>query len=221
MAYTPHVLFAMGGHWLSDPEEIWECTVRLSADGGGGDTLDCDAYLAAIATPLKTWYSAAGTGMVGFANLEWIKANHIGTDGKYVDTGVTHIRDYTPVVSGGGVGVAPGYCTLAYTWETAVARGPGHRGRIYPPNATRALSGQFKVSNADATANSLNGAGLLAVLKNTAAGVAGTHGTPVVASKIGGAIHEITGCSSDNIYDVQRRRKNRIKGTRSAVAAFA
>ena len=221
MAYTPHVLFVFGGSWAADLTEIWECTVRLEANGGGGVTLDCDAYLAAISLPLKTWFAAAGTAMSSRAQLKWIKANHVGADGRYVDGTTTHVRDYGPIVTGGAPDVGPQFCTLAYTWETAVARGPAHRGRIYPPNATRAPSTSFKVDSGQRDANAANGAGLLAVLKNTAGADAGTHATPCIASNIGGAIHAITGCTSDDIYDVQRRRKNRVVGSRSAAVAFA
>ena len=221
MAYTPHVLVAIGGSWVNDTNEVWECTVRLQANGGGGDTLDPDAYLAAIATPLKTWFTTVATHMSNAATLAWVKANHVGADGNYVDPTTTHVHDYSPVGVGGLGQYSPGFCSLAYTWETANARGPGHRGRIYPPNCTWVTdSSAFKVTAADATTNATNGAGLLAVLKNTAS-APGLHGTPVVASKVNGAIIPITGCTSDNVYDVQNRRKNRIKGTRSAIVAFA
>jgi|SRR5664279_691300 len=217
MAYTPHVLFAFGGSWATDSSEVWECTVRLKADGGGGDTLDCAAYLTATATQMSSWFSASDNGMSTAATLRWIKANHIGADGNYADKTTTHVYDYgTPSTGGVLAGSIPGFCSLAYTWETANARGPGHRGRIYPPNNTyNPSSSVFKVSGTAATANAAAGAQLLNALK--ASSGAGLTATPVIASKVNGAIVNITGCTSDNIYDVQRRRKNRVVGTRSAV----
>jgi len=218
MAYTPHVLVAFGGSWSNALTEIWECTVRLSADGGGGDTLDPDGYISDIATGLATWYH--GAGMALSSQLKWVKVNHIGADGLYADKTTTHVHDYSPPIAGITLGVAPGFCTLAYTWETAHARGPGHRGRIYPPNNAYATVSSFQVSAGDATANAEAGASLLAILKNSA-GAPGRKGTPVIASKVDASITPITGCTSDTVYDVQRRRKNRIVGTRSAVATFA
>ena len=217
MAYTPHVLFAFGGSWVTDPSEVWECTVRLRADGGGGDTLNCAAYLTATATQMSSWFHASENYISTEATLRWIKANHIGADGTYVDKTTTNVYDYA-VPSTGGVlqGGAPGFCSLAYTWETANARGPGHRGRIYPLNNVFNPLGAFKVSNAMASANAVAAVMLLNALR--ASSGAGLTATPVIASKINGAIVDIVGATSDNIYDVQRRRKNRIVGTRSGLA---
>jgi hypothetical protein len=220
MPYTPHVLVAFGGSWVNDATEIWECTVRISGDGGGGVTIDPDAYLADVAGPLGIWYH--GAQMDVQASLTWVKANHIAADGTYVDKTVTHLRDFAPAILGSLTHTAPGFCSIAYTWETALLRGPGHRGRVYPPNGSCVpaanFNAAFRIGNqADYAAN---GAGLLAVLKN-AAGADGTKGTPVVASKVNGALTPIIGCSADTIFDVQRRRKNRIKGNRSAIVPFA
>lgn len=218
MAYTPHTLFAFGGSWSSNPEEVWECTVRLDGNGGGGVTLDPEAYLASIATPMASWFSASVVTMDALAQLKWLKCNNVNAEGRYTDTTTTHVHDYSPAIAGSTDHKLPGFCSLAYTWETAVARGPGHRGRIYPPNATMTTTGAFTVSDSLRTQNAQAGAQLLNTLKNLS-GPTGTRAIPVVASKIGGAIHAITGCTSDNVFDVQRRRKNRIKGARSAVYA--
>ena len=215
--YTPHVLCAMGGSWATDPSEIWECTVRLAADGGGGDTLDCAAWLTASATQMSSWFHASENGMSTAATLRWIKANHVGTDGTYADKTTTHVYDYG-VPSTGGVlaGSVPGYCSLAMTWETANARGPGHRGRIFPPNNTYNVSSSvFKVSATSRDANATAGSQLLNALKASTG--PGLTATPVIASKVNGAIVPIVGCTSDDIDDVQRRRKNRVVGSRSAV----
>src|SRR5664279_1514445 len=153
------------------------------------------------------------------AKLTFLKVNHVGADGKYVDTGITHVTDLAPTL-GGSTHTMPGYCSVAYTWETAVKRGPGHRGRIYPPNAAGLeVLHAFTMSDASATASATAGAALLTILKN-ASGANGTKGKPVVASKIGGQLVTITGVSVDNIFDIQSRRKNRIKATRSAIVAI-
>jgi hypothetical protein len=221
MAYTPHVLVVFGGTWTLDPGEVWECSVRISADGGGGVTIDPDAYLAAIHDPLKTWFTAVGTAMCNNAVLGYMKANHIAADGTYVDKTVTHLFDYPGGVVGAQDPKGPQFISLAYTWETALKRGPGHRGRIFPPNGVLPVQvSAFKINAAGRDEIATNGAGLLAVLKNSA-GANGTKGTPIIASKINGALTPIIGCSADDIFDVQRRRKNRIKGTRSAIVPFA
>ena len=217
MAYTPHVLFAMGGSWINDNTEIWECTVRLQANGGGGVTLDCGAYLTDISNDVQSWFEAGANYTSSSATLKWIKANHVDAAGHYVDSTTTHVFDYSGTIVGINPDRAPGFCSLAYTWETANARGPGHRGRIYPPNNTFVTtSSAFKVNDAARDYNATAATQLLIALQNRG-GADGRKGVPVVASKVNGAIVPIIGATSDNIYDVQRRRKNRIVGTRSAV----
>jgi hypothetical protein len=217
MAYTPHVLVSFGGSWTTDPKEVWECGIRVTADGGGGVTVDCDAYLADIEAPLSTWFHDAGNGMMSTALLEWVKANHIGADGKYVDTTLTHVFDYSAPVAGAVGMKGPGYCTLVYSWVTAAKRGRAHMGRIYPPNASYPLISAFQVDSGSASAAALSGKGLIAILAN-ASGAAGTKPVPSVTSKIDGSIRPITGCRVDTIYDVQRRRKNRVTGTSVSLA---
>jgi len=215
MSYTPHVLFSFGGSWSSDPAEIWECSVRLSADGGGGVTLDPEAYLSGISAALFSWYQSTAASMNALATLAFIKANHIGADGKYVDKTTTHVHDFTPA-AGALSPVGPGFLSIAYSWYTANARGPGHSGRIFPPNNTNAPSvGAFQVSSSVTAAYATSAALLLGILKNSA-GAPGAKGTPIIASKVNGAIVPIVGATVNSVYDVQRRRKNRIKGTRSA-----
>jgi len=217
MAYTPHFLFTFAGRWTNEPGEIWECTTRLRSNAGGGVTLDPEAYLEAIKTPFAEWFVAPTSGMHGQAELQTLKCNAIGADGLYVSKSVTHLTDYAPGFTGGKAGIAPGFCSLAFTWETGILRGPGHRGRIYPPNPTGTMASAMRVNAATAEAAALSGRAYLLVLRN-AAGADGVKGFPVVASKVDGSIHEITGVTVDDILDVQRRRKNAVSGTRSAVA---
>ena len=136
-----------------------------------------------------------------------------------MDKTTTHLRDYSPVVAGGSGQFAPAFCSLAFTWETAKLRGPGHRGRIYPPNPAGTLGTALRVNDSTRDTGAAAGKALLAVLHN-ASGANGTKPSPVVASKVDGSLTPITGCSCDNIVDVQRRRKRSAKGGRSAIIAF-
>ena len=218
MAYTPHVLVAFGGTWTGETTELWENTIRLASEGPLGDALDEAAYMEAIATPLATWFNGANH-MCSQAQLSFLKVNRINALGHYASSTDTNVHDYAAGTVVGASGVrGPQFCTLAYTWETAAKRGPAHRGRIYPPNATYDLVGSFRVSPANAVVNAVAGLDLLTVLHN-AGGGSGLVGFPIVASSIGGVIHPITGVTSDDVYDVQRRRKNRIKPARSAISA--
>lgn len=221
MPYTPHLLIAFGGSWTTAPSEVWECTIRATSDGGAGSIVNEEAYLGEVAPQLATWFHNAANLQSALATLRWMKANHVAADGTYVDSGTTHVHDFATPPVGGSPSYNTGYCSLAYTWETAVARGPGHRGRMYTPNCSMPMTTDpFVVSNLLRDQNATAGAGILALVHNSG-GSANLKPHPVVASKIGGAIHNITGCTSDSIYDVQRRRKNRAVGTRSGIVAFA
>jgi hypothetical protein len=218
MPYTPHALLTFGGTWSDQPSEIWACNVRLSADGGGGVTLDTAGLMNDIYAPLSTWYALPASRMSSDSKLMFLKVNMIGDDGKYVSRTATNRHDYVGTL-GGATPAAPQFCSLAYSWSTANARGPAHHGRIYPPNAAFVIVNGSKISAADATINTAAAKALLTVFRNVG-GADGRRGTPVVASNIGGAIQPITGVSTDDLYDVQRRRKNRIVPTRSAILAF-
>jgi hypothetical protein len=152
------------------------------------------------------------------ALLRTLKCNHVGANGRYIDL-VTHRHDYATPVAGTGVPNVPGDCSLVYTWVTAIARGPAHHGRIYPPNIGVYMDKTFTVSNATASATATAAKGLLTVLSNPG-GAVGRKGTPIIASKLAGQIQVITGVTVDNTFDVQRRRKNRVSSVRSGIVAF-
>jgi hypothetical protein len=221
MAYTDHVLCAFGGKLGTAPDDIWECTLRVSSDGGGS-TVDPEVYLGEVAPLLATWFSTAANNIPTIVSLEFLKANHIGADGKYSDPGVSHTHDFSGVTGGVGTISAPAFNTIAITWETAVMRGPAHRGRIYLPNFSIPVLGTAPdhISNAARDAVRDSGKTLLAVFKNAASTTSGASPNPGIYSNIGAAVHQITGVSCDNVYDVQRRRKNRAIPVRSSVVSF-
>ena len=222
MSYTPHILVAFGGSWTAQPNEVWECTIRGMLVTGTGSEADFagDAYLASIATPLSTWFAASTSHMRGDAVLQWVKANAIGADGKYLNPTETFVHDYSPAVAGSAtVTQLPGFCSLAYTWETGNVRGTAKRGRMYPPNAFNVV-GAMSVSTTDATTSVTAAIALLHVIDNAASGISTQELIPSVMSRIDGAHHPIIGASSDTLWDVQRRRKNRATGTRSSNTSY-
>lgn len=209
MAYAPHTLVAFGGTLntaQTKAKEIWQCGVRL----GGGGINDCAAYLAAIQGGLSAWFHA-NTLIPSVCTLDWVKANNIGADGKYVSPN-TFVHDYAPTITGGGVAGINDILTLVLTWTTDYQRGPAHEGRIFLP-----LYGVGQVSGAAMTASQADintalaqGKSLLTVLAN---GVTGGAGYPAVLSKINGADRSITGIKVGDVLDVQRRRKDALKET--------
>lgn len=216
--YTPHYLVAFGGDFVGETGEGWECTLRVT-EASGGDVLDPVAYLAAIKTPLSTWFAAATSKMTVESRLSWIKCNRIGPDGRYSDKANSHRTDYATPVSGSASSAAPAFISLAYTWETGNARGRAHRGRMYPPSGYN-CSSAMQVSTTDRDAAAAAGKALLAVFANAAGSNVQTKPMPSIYSGLDATVHAITGVSVNSTYDVQRRRKAQVKGTRSAIVAF-
>lgn len=221
MPYSPHVLFAMQGTLTDAPGEMWECTMRLQLGAQNGtDTLDIPAWLASIQTPLGAWFSAGASGMAIAARLNTIKANAIKADGTYLHPTNTNTLTYATPKPGTQGGAVPGFCSLCYTWHTSRNRPPGARGRMYPPNFGYLMFSSFTVQSSDLTAAQTAAKGFLTVLANTAASNVALRAVPVIASKVDGSLQPVTGVSVNNVYDVQRRRKNRVQGARTAVVAF-
>src|SRR5690242_9263100 len=183
--FPKHALVAFQGDWATADAtgEVWQFGVRVSTGDPHGDWLsDPQAYCAAIATPIATWFGAASTGMVSSARLRTLKVNNINPDGSYADPN-THLHDYGAGVFGAAAPVGDMAMSLAITWESnEVSRGPGARGRIYPPNAGYGMNGAFTVTNASATAAANAGKALLNLLlaQNDAAGFLVT---PVISSR--------------------------------------
>lgn len=224
MAYAPHTLVTFGGRLastVSGVQEIWQCGIRLRIQlsdlvSWGGGVTNPATYMAAIASPLSTWFHTSSSTVGGSeflgnrsdAYLDWLKVNNIGVDGKYADKIHTNRYDYATPLAGGAVNSScPPFVTLAVSLTTASKRGPGHRGRIYlpllPPLSTNAVISTLAQTQANGTVKAL-----LNVLK--APSDTGGTITPVVASGINAATNPITGVACGQILDVQRRRKNKL-----------
>lgn len=215
--YPIHYLVAFGGGVSTAADEVWQCGVRGLPGAGYVDTFDPDTYLDEIQAALSSWFSNADNMMCSYANLQWVKCNQIAADGTYVDP-TTHVHYYGTPVAGGTSLLHPLDNSLVMTWGSEKTHGPGTYGRIYPPNSTYTLAGAFTVGDADAIKNATAGKALLTVLNNhsSSSSVFG----PCIVSKRNATATEITRVSSDNIYDVQRRRKNRASGARSPWQTF-
>ena len=219
MAYKQHHRVTFGGE-LSEysptaPDEIWACNVNVT--GRNAESFDEEAYLDAIVPHLSAWFASPEARMSNLATLTYVKCNQIDPDGKYSDTGHTHRRDITPKVQGAAGPVDPDIISIALSWTTGVARGPGAHGRIYPPNATVGPSGKMTVTPADAQTLATGAKNLLTLLGN--ADNDGPSLFPVIASKVNATNTTITGVKVGNVKDVQRRRKSAMHEVYTYLAA--
>lgn len=218
--FTPHTLVAFGGSLLGTTgKDGWQVGIRGGSFNSPAQAFgNSDAFIAQLYPVLSAWFSDPGSKAHPDAKLEWLKINDIGADGKYKEA-VTHRHDYSPAIASGfPTRNAPAYMSLAYTWETGLARGLAHRGRIYFPNSWPIAKGS-EVAAADAAANAAYGELLLSKIVN-ASDVATTsvdRFNPCVYSSKNGAYNRITGVSSDCLYDEQHRRKEQTVTTRSSV----
>src|SRR5690242_4004154 len=150
--YGPHALIAFAGDWATSDGtgEVWQFGLRVVEGTPGGFLCDpqgfCDALAGTASTGVRSWFALAANGMSTNARLRLLKVNNINPDGTYHEP-LTHLHDYGAGITGGSAQTMDGICSLAYTWETnVVSRGPGSRGRIYPPNPTYGLNGAFTVT---------------------------------------------------------------------------
>lgn len=212
--FNKHTLVAFCGSWSASTAavEVWQFGIRVYTGAPAGYWVsDPQAYADDIADDIATWFASPGAQMQSAAILETVKVNNINPNGKYADP-VTHEHVYSPAVAGGVAGQWPGKTSVAYSFQTALGRGHAGKGRVYPPN-TGSMATPFEVTtiNRDTHMNSCKT--LLGILNR--ADSDGNLVSPVVASKIDAAISDITSVSVDSILDVQRRRGNRIVGTRA------
>jgi hypothetical protein len=219
MAYQKHALVAIIGKWNTTDlaREVWQIGIRVSIHAAAGWWLANPAtYMAAIKPGIQTWFNSA-TQFPNSASLSYLKVNNINPDGSYVGptTNVT-----TLAATGGGSPAMPAFVTLAATLETGITLGQARRGRIYLPTAL-ALGSSKGVTCSTVDRDSLRAKvkDLLTVLLiNEPTG--GALVQPGIYSKIGAAVNDINGVSVNDVFDVQRRRKNRAVATRSSILAF-
>lgn len=186
-------------------DEIWQCTINLNSFS----SVDADAWLSGGQSAIKTWFTGSSAKMSALSRIHWLKLNKINAAGEYDDPTTSHTYNYaTP-----GVGYVTGsYWTIdqcvVWSWTTALSRGPGHMGRIYPPNAGAAVAGGAQVIDSTAQSQHITAAkGLLSVLSATYSGVTMF---PVVATKINATNPPITGVRVGRVIDTQRRRRNKV-----------
>lgn len=211
-----HVIMQWGGK-LNGPES-WTCSLRLARPGGGvGSAVPTqDDLLSWLNGSLKdavsAYHSRADTYIHPSAKLSFVKANRVGTDGRYLDQST---NEYLyPDIAGGGYAteIHPNQCTIAVSLTTGYTRGAAHRGRFYlpaPATPIEATTGLMPASVATSLAGSTK------TFLEAVADVPGLD-TPlsltpcVMSQRSGGAHRPITGVEVGRVVDTQRRRRKSI-----------
>ena len=230
MAYTPHALMQITGTLgsVSSPGEIFSTSIRMIVrEGvliGQGDRVtptedECREYLAtnwgAVLAKMEVQDGTNGA----LAHITEVKLNAIGEDGKYVHpTTVSEPVENRPfgMTSNGRV---PFQVAAVLTLETGFQRGHASKGRMYLPVPPMGISTDGLFTSIPAI--TAQWAEIIGDLRTTVE-IDGrtTNWVPAVCSNVGtpgSNFRDVTSVSMDSRPDVQRRRANDLRGSRTLV----
>lgn len=230
MAFAEHTLVTFGGQLgyggATNTVDRWQCGVRVANWINGapvGQVTAPDQYIALVGPALKTVLTTVTGGYASMASdqsLDFVKVAQIGADGKYAAVAGNPWLWTTGLPVAGGMGrVGPPMQAIRLTWTTANTRGRGHIGGIFVPFVGYAGWNTSTISAAAQTAYRDWGKAILVALHQTTA-ADNQEKRPVIASRLAGTLTPITGVKVGSVIDVQRRRKEQVVETYSAVSVF-
>lgn len=189
--------------------EEWSCNICMGAPGGSTDGNPDGAELTAIRTALNAWFIHANSYNSAAAKLGYVKVNEIGVDGHYVNPFATVEYVYPAPAAGATATLAAPQHSVALSWVTSRARGPGAHGRIYPPTGNVTIAADGMIASSNATAMATQAKTLLDALNDVHAGY------QVVVASQGGVAGEpalvpVTGVRVGRVADTQRRRRESL-----------
>nr|CRY96729.1 hypothetical protein [uncultured prokaryote] len=220
MTYRPHILLQFGG--VLGANEQWSCNLRAmigsyaAAEPAPGNAIEglwnsfLDSNIEDMYQDVFTWFTDSDARISNVARLDFLKANIINAQGRYMSQENT--REWRPPTGPvGTVGPGPYQDTLVVSLLTDANRGRAHRGRIYPPTGqfVVAPSGKITTELRDGVANAAQE--LLDNLNNQT-GIDVNNFRVVVASDLGnpGPIRDVTQIAVGNVVDTQRRRRKSL-----------
>lgn len=220
--WLPHLKITLGGVLGSPAVEIWSCGLRYypASPSTPPTPNQLQGVADAVAPDASAWMSAPEGAISKSAYLTYVKAVWVLNTGKQRDAN-TAMHDFASPVQGGGNNAAAIWeQSYALTFRTAVNRGRGHSGRIYPPiSGTGPAVGQPYCAAGDANVMASNGALLLTNAATHVAGViepsgpTGGFAVMSVGDTVGGITPlatYITAVVCDRVADIQHRRVNRV-----------
>lgn len=213
----------------SAPVEIWSCGLRFYSPT---NIVPTPADLASIGVQtinnIKKWFTSGGAIISPTAQLGGIKVIYVTNTGKQRDVN-TVVVDAPPNTFGTGTSGSPIWeQSYALTFRTAIQRGRGHSGRIYPPlsGSQPDIGSPYCPAN-DASAMATAGALLL---RDTENGIQNGFGHTVdfyaavmstgdtAGTGIAPLATKITGVACDRVADIQHRRTNKVPRAEGVLA---
>lgn len=201
---TPHLYVQWGGSLPGGDE--WSCGLRMQPINQGAVD-NSGRRLLGIASAIKAFHQRAESYISPRVNLEFVKVNAVGVDGKYIaQQTFQQIFSNTP---GGGAETKgfPNQVALAITLKTAVSRGPAHKGRFYMPIPTTTVAADGRISVDDQAVIRTSASQLLSQLNSSDAGFA----VAVMSRKLGSPANQnVIAMDVGRVLDTQRRRRNKL-----------
>lgn len=213
------VRWSFGGYYFTNEE--WACTLSMGSPGGSGEVpvtdadwwSICDGNITGFETLVKAFVAAPTSMFSAKASLVWVKGAVLNEAGKYVGTRAPAYHELTTAQPGPAVPLPP-QNALVLSLMTAVARGPGHSGRIYVPAGSRD-SGIIDDTGHITYSGLPN---FLSELKKVIDGMnlfkLGANQSSLrvaVVSGVAAASYPVTQLRVGNVYDTQRRRRNKVE----------
>jgi hypothetical protein len=200
------MLLAFGGPLYG--AEQWSISLRSTPNFADNDAVGLDR----IADLVGDWHEGAPAVVGGFAPMTWLKFNRIGVDGKYVADRTNRVDFAPPRVNNTGSPHAP-QVSLVATLETGNLRGLAHRGRMFLPCPTAAVSNDGRIPAAAAQAAATKVASLI-----TALNADPSYGETRIYSNVReGASRLVTGVTVGRVLDTMRSRRTSLPEERTAV----
>lgn len=222
----PFIRLTFGGQ-LADGQDEWNCGVNLAILN--------DAPVPILPVNAESAYDAyiedMQDDMVGlvtsfFINpdmdiprgitLTYAKVALIGTDGKYIKE--PHLWEIEPVQGSASKGYVP-QVSLVVSLQSQKFRDPGKWSRFYLPTSTPTTLGGWKVTSTQKKAELA-----ASFIKSLEATVTTIWNTVVItpaavtsSPKFEGKFRPIRFVKVGNVYDTQRRRRNKIQETYATV----
>lgn len=209
-----NIKLTFGGYTFGD--EIWANSLTIgtvSNDLTFPADQNMQNFVAGLATVVQSWFTSNSAKIYIRASLNWVKIALVDKEGKYIDG--PYIHDFDVPSQGPGTDPVAPQLTVAHSMTTAVKRGPGRFGRIYPPLNAQ-VDGNGRAIGADLMAQAFSDfiEGINDYIHG--AGPAFVEASVVVASAVGTGINApVTGVRVGDVIDTMRSRRSALKETYS------
>lgn len=230
MTFTaPHIYLVIAGDAYNGTER-WQFGLRLS-DGGISGQATADA----VASTVSSWWSNANSSFFLSHQLTEVKASRIDVNGKLEGGTTAGLHFFTPKVPGSAAQSNGGdfpQLSLCATLLTAVPRGLGSKGRIFPPPQATGAPGADglliaatalqSAQNVASLITSLNAISLVGNVQVMSRGKGVWHndakGKKIWAYPGTGYSNNVTSVGVGRVVDTQRRRRRSLVESRQVSA---